>query len=109
MGLFGKRHQEEHDYRSEKRDDNRAEAALAIVSGRLTFLQALTSHLVAELPPKKRERLLEELREVVSGLMALPPPAWVPPRGEQDYHDEIRRDLELLIEKTANLTKPIIR
>lgn len=103
MGLFGKRGRQQRD------NDHDTETAIAVISARLTFLQALASHLVAELPARKRDLLLEQLREAVSGLILLPPPVWVPPAGEQDYRDELRRDMELLIEKTANLARPMTR
>lgn len=103
MGLFGKRGQQQ------RGNNDGTETAIAVISARLTFLQTLTSHLVAELPARKRDLLLEQLRDAIGGLMLLPPPVWVPPAGEQDYRDELRRDMELLIEKAANLAKPMNR
>ena len=72
MGLFGRRRQQERD------NVNDMEKTIAVISGRLRFLEALTSHLVAELPPKKRDSLLEQVREVVGGLKVLPSPTHVP-------------------------------
>jgi hypothetical protein len=71
-GFVGRRRQQERD------NVNDMEKAIAVISGRLRFLEALTSHLVAELPPKKRDSLLEQVREVVGGLEVLPPPPHVP-------------------------------
>jgi hypothetical protein len=62
MRLFGKRRQEERDNVKAKELDD-MEKAIAVISARLRFLEALTSHLVVELPPKKRDSLLEQVRD----------------------------------------------
>jgi hypothetical protein len=95
MGLFGRRRQQERD------NVNDMEKAIAVISARLRFLEALTSHLVAELPPKKRDSLLEQVREVVGGLEVLPPPTHVPPGREQEFHNELSSAMQVLIEKTT--------
>ena len=100
MGLFGKRRQEERDnVKTKKLDD--MEKAIAVISARLRVLEAVTSHLVAELPPKKRDRLLEQVREVVGGLKVLPSPTHVPPGREQEFHNELCSAMQVLIEKTT--------
>ena len=93
MGLFGRRRQQERD------NVNDMEKAIAVISGRLRFLEALTSHLVADLPPEKR--VLEQVREVVGGLKVLPPPTHVPPGREQEFYNELSRAMQVLIEKTT--------
>jgi hypothetical protein len=96
MGLFGRRRQQVRD------NVNDMEKAIAVISGRLRFLEALTSHLVAELSPKKRDSLLEQVREeVVGGLKVLPPPRHVPPGREQEFYDELSRAMNVLIEQTT--------
>ena len=95
MGLFGRRRQQERD------NVNDMEKTIAVISGRLRFLEALTSHLVAELPPEKRDGLLEQVREVVGGLKALPPPTHVPPGREQEFHNQLSSAMQVLIEKTT--------
>jgi len=99
MGLFGKRRQEERDKVKKNLDD--MEKAITVISARLRFLEALTSHLVAELPPKKRDSLLEQVREVVGGLKVLPTPTHVSPGREQEFHDELSSAMQVLIEKTT--------
>lgn len=99
MGLFGKWRQQERDNRKTKELDD-IEKAIAVISARLRFLEALTSHLVAELPPKKRDSLLEQVREVVGELKALPPPAHVPTGTEPEFHKELRSAMQILIENT---------
>ena len=101
MGLFGKWRQEERDNVKTKELDD-MEKAIAVISGRLRFLEALTSHLVVELPPKKRDSLLEQVREVVGGLEVLPPPTHVPPGREQEFHKELSSAMQIIIEKTTN-------
>ena len=96
MGLFGRRRQQERD------NVNDMEKTIAVISGRLRFLEALTSHLVAELPPEKRDGLLEQVREVVGGLEVLPPPAHVPPGRAQEFQNELRSAMQVVIEKTTN-------
>jgi hypothetical protein len=109
MGLFGKRHQQERDnVQNEERYD--IENAITAISARLRFLEALTYELVAELPPTKRDRLLQQLREVVGELKVLPPPMHVPPGREQEFRNVLRSALQVLIEKTTNLkSRPINR
>ena len=100
MGWFRKRRQQ--DAKEEKPDET-----IALIGARLTFLEALTSQLVAELPPERRNLLLKQLQGVVGGLIVLPPPKWVPPSREQDFRDELRRRIQVLIEHTTNLkTEP---
>ena len=101
MGLFGKQRQEERDNVKTKELDD-VEKAIAVISARLRFLEALTSHLVAELSPKKRDSLLEQVREVVGGLEVLPPPTHVPPGRAQEFHNELRSAMQVVIEKTTN-------
>jgi hypothetical protein len=101
MGLFGKRRQEERDNVKTKELDD-MEKAIAVISGRLRFLEALTSHLVVELPPKKRDNLLEQVREVVGGLEVLPPPTHVPPGREKEFRNELSSAMQIIIEKTTN-------
>ena len=100
MGWFRKRRQQDakQDAKEEKPDET-----IALIGARLTFLEALTSQLVAELPPERRNLLLEQLQKVVGGLIVLPPPKWVPPSREQDFRDELRRRIRVLIEHTTNL------
>ena len=100
MGLFGKQRQEERDNVKTKELDD-VEKAIAVISARLRFLEALTSHLVAELPPKKRDSLLEQVREVVGGLEVLPPPTHVPRGREQEFHNELSSAMQVIIEKTT--------
>jgi hypothetical protein len=100
MGLFGKRRQEERDNVKTKELDD-MEKAIAVISARLRFLEALTSHLVAEMPPKKRDSLLEQVREVVGGLKVLPPPTHVPPGREQEFHNVLSSAMQVIIEKTT--------
>jgi len=100
MGLFGKQRQEERDNVKTKELDD-VEKAIAVISGRLRFLEALTSHLVAELPPERRDGFLEQVREVVGGLKVLPPPRHVPPGREQEFYNELSRAMQVLIEKTT--------
>jgi hypothetical protein len=107
MGLFGKQRQEERDNVKTKELDD-MEKAIAVISARQRFLEALTSHLVAELPPKKRDSLLEQVREVVGGLEVLPPPTHIPPRRAQEFRNELRSAMQIMIEKTTN-RRPIAR
>jgi hypothetical protein len=92
MSFFWKRRQQE----KEERYD--MDKAITAISARLRFLEALTAELVAELPPTKRARLLQHLREVVRELKILPPRISVPPSKEQEFHDELHRAVEVLIE-----------
>jgi hypothetical protein len=100
MGLFGKQRQEERDNVKTKELDD-VEKAIAVISARLRFLEALTSHLVAEMPPKKRDSLLEQVREVVGGLKVLPPPTHVRPGREQEFYNELSSAMQVIIEKTT--------
>src|SRR5437868_13903202 len=108
MGWFGKQRQEERDNVKTKELDD-IEKAIAVISARLRFLEALTSHLVAELPPKKRDSLLEQVREVVGGLTALPPPTHVPPGREQEFHSELSSAMKVLIEQQTTKRSPTHR
>ena len=96
MGWFRKRRQQ--DAKEEQPNET-----IALIGARLTFLEALTSQLVAELPPERRNLLLEQLQEVVGGLIVLPPPKWVSPSREQDFRDELSRRIRVLIEHTTKL------
>jgi hypothetical protein len=100
MRLFSKRAQQGYEHPKEEPDD--IAKAIALISARQTFLEALTSQLVAELPPKKRDNLLQQLREVVRGLTLLPPPIHMQSHREQDFYDELRRVMQILIEKTKS-------
>ena len=101
MGLFGKWRQQEG--APEKTEEQAIDLvkAIAVIGARQAFLQALTWHLVTELPPKKRDYLLEELQEAVRGWMILPPPVYVSSHTEQDFRDELRRAMQILIEKST--------
>jgi hypothetical protein len=101
MALFGKRDDQER--APEETVD--VEKAIAAIGARQAFLEALTLHLVTELAPKKRENLLGQLQDVVSGLMIRPPPLYVSSRTEQDFRDELRRATQILIEKSTR-SKP---
>ena len=91
------------DVKTEEPNNTEMEKAIAEISARLRFLEALTSHLAAELPPKKLDILLERLQEVVGDLVVVPPPEWVPPSREKDFDDELRSAMRLLIEQTTRL------
>jgi hypothetical protein len=98
------------DVKTEEPNNTEMEKAIAEISARLRFLEALTSHLAAELPPKKLDILLERLQEVVGDLVVVPPPEWVPPSREKDFDDELRSAMRLLIEQTTHLKRrPINR
>jgi hypothetical protein len=97
MKWFGKRHQQH----AEKPHD--IEKAIAVISARLIFLETLTSQLVLDLPPKKRDHLLEQVQQAISGRLVFPPPEWVPASGEQDFRDELRRSMRIIIEKTRGI------
>ena len=105
VNFFWKRRQRERD-EMEKEDRHHMGRAIAAISGRLRFLEALTADLVAELSPAKRDRLLQHLRDVVRELKILPPPIGVPPGKEQEFHDELRRALEILIENSDTKIRP---
>src|SRR3974390_3215744 len=107
MALFGRRRQKERDsVPSEVRD--RIETAIAVVSARVRFLEALTFELVADLPPAKRDRVLRQLQEVVGELQALPAPMHVSPGREEEFFNVLRTAMQVLIEKTAK-ARPISR
>lgn len=101
MNFFWKRrHQERDNMVNEERYD--VNEALATISARLRFLEALATDLVAELSPAKRERLLQHLGEVVRDLRVLPTPASVPPGKEQEFHDVLRNAVQVLVEKSEH-------
>jgi hypothetical protein len=99
MGLFGKRHQEERTPPKEATTD--VGKAIAAISARQRFLDALLLELVKELSPKKRDNLLIQLKEDIGGLVVLPPPSYVPSDNQQDFQDELRRAMKVLIEKAT--------
>jgi hypothetical protein len=96
MSWFGKRRQQG----PALDEEIDLEKAIAEISARQAFLQALTFRLVAELSPKKRDSLLEELQEVVPLLMLCPPP-YVSSHKEQDFKDEVRHAMQVLLEWTT--------
>jgi hypothetical protein len=105
MRFFWKWHRQERDNRDDSRQKDERydmEKAITRVSARLKFLEAFTAELVAELPPTKRARVLQNLREVVREQKIFPPPTSVPPGKEQEYQDEIRRAVEVLIESSED-------
>ena len=104
MSFFWKRRQQERD-NMEKPDRYDLDKAITTISARLRFLEALTADIVAELPPTKRDRLLQHLREVVRELNILPPPTSVPLGKEQEFHDVLRSAVQVLIENS----KPKVR
>ena len=97
MRFLWKRRQQERD-NIEKRYD--MDEAISTISARLRCLEVLATDLVAELPPTKRNRLLQHFGEAVRELQAFPTPRSVPPGKEQEYHDELRRAVEVLIENS---------
>jgi hypothetical protein len=99
MSFFSKWRQQEHE-NTEKEERHDMDKAITTISARLKFLETLTAELVAELPPTKRARILQNLREAARGQMIFPPPTSVPPGKEQEYHDELRRAVEVLIENS---------
>ena len=101
MSFFWKWRQQERD-NTEKEERHDMDRAITTISARLRFLEALTAELVAELPPTKRARVLQNLREFVREQKIFPPPTSVPPGKEQEYHDEIRRAVEVLIESSED-------
>ena len=109
MGLFGNWRQRERDG-GQNEDRHDIENAIVVISARLRFLEALTCELVAELPPTKRDRVLQQLREVVGELKIFALPTHVPPRREQEFHKVLSSALQVLIERTSNLKpRPIKR
>ena len=99
MSFFSKWRQQERE-NTEKEERHDMDKAITTISARLKFLETLTAELVAELPPTKRARILQNLREAARGQMIFPPPTYVPPGKEQEYHDELRRAVEVLIENS---------
>jgi hypothetical protein len=98
MRFFWKRRQQERDnMEKERRYD--MEKAITTISARLRFLEALTADLVCELPPTRRDRVLQHLGEVVRELNILPPPISVPPGKEQEFRDALRSAAQVLLEK----------
>jgi hypothetical protein len=83
-----------------KEERYNADKAIATISARLRFLEALTADLVAELPPTKRDRLLRHLGVVVRELNIFPPPISVPLGKEQEFHDALRSAMQVLIENS---------
>ena len=103
MRFFWRWRQQERDNRDDRlQKDDRYEKGITRVSARLKFLEALTIELLAELPPNKRARVLHNLREAVREQKIFPPPTSVPPGKEQEYHDEMRRAVEVLIENSED-------
>ena len=101
MGFFKRRQQERDKVQIEEHYD--VENAVAEISARIRFLEALMCELVVELSPNKRDRLLQQLEEVVAGLKILPPPVHVPPGREQKFHTELSSALQVLVERMKNL------
>lgn len=99
MSFFWKWRQQARD-NTEKEERHDMERAITTISARLTFLEALTAELIAELPPTKRARVLQNLRQFVGEQKIFPPPISVPPDKEQEFHDELRRAVKILIEKS---------
>jgi hypothetical protein len=98
MSFFWKRRQQERGTMEREECYDMGEA-ITTISARLRFLEALAADLVAELPPTKRDRLLQHLEGVVRGLHAIPPPTSVPPGKEQQFRDVLRSAMQVLIEK----------
>ena len=111
MGLFGKWRQRERTPAQEEpaltEKINDAEKEMVAIRARQTFLEVLTLLLVTELPPKKREALMEKLQERVRGLIVMPPPAYIPPHRQDDFHEELRRIMQVFIERTPG-QKPTV-
>ena len=99
MHFFGKRRPQKHDDATER---DKMEKAIAAMSARLEGLEALTFGLVAELPPAKRDRLLQRFREVCAERCVLPPPACVPGNRAEEFRNELRRVMQIYIEKAFN-------
>ena len=104
MSFFWRRRQEERgNMVKEERHD--MDEALTTISARLRFLEILTADLVAELPPTKRDRLLQHLGEATRELRVFPPPISVPPGKEHEFHDVLRSAVQALIEKSEHKGK----
>jgi hypothetical protein len=99
MRFFGKRRPQKHDDAAER---DEIEKAIAAMSARLEGLEALTFGLVAELPSNKRDRLLQRFREVCAERCVLPPPKCVPDHRVEDFRNELRRVMQIYIEKAFN-------
>ena len=99
MSFFSKWRQQERE-NTEKEERHDMDKAISTISARLKYLETLTAELVAELPPTKRARILQNLREAAREQKIFPPPTYVPPGKEQEYHDELRRAVEVLIENS---------
>ena len=97
MRFLWKRRQQERD-NVEKRYD--MDEAISTISARLRCLEVLAADLVAELPPTKRDRLLQHFGEAVRELQAFPTPRSVPPGKEQEFHNALRSAMKILIEKS---------
>jgi hypothetical protein len=105
MRFFWKWRQQEHnniDDSLHKGVRHDVEKAITRISARLKFLEAFTAELAAELPANKRTRVLQNLREVVREQKIFPPPTYVPPGDGQEYYDEMRRAVEVLIESSED-------
>ena len=102
MSFWKRREQEPEPDNVEKEQRHDMDEAITSISARLRFLEALTADLVAELPPTKRDRLLQHLGDVVRDLHVLPPPVSVPAGKEQEYHDVLRSAVQILLEKSEH-------
>jgi hypothetical protein len=100
MSFWKRREQEPDTMAKEERHD--MDEAITAISARLRVLEALTADLVGELPPNKRDRLLQHLGDVVRELHVLPAPVSVPAGKEQEYHDVLRSAVQILIEKSEH-------
>jgi hypothetical protein len=101
MAWFGRRRQQERD------NVNDMERAIAVISARLRFLEALTPYLLAELPPERRDGLLEQVRKAVGGLKVLPPPTHVPPGREQEFYNELSRAMIVSLTECSDAHAPL--
>ena len=99
MSLFGRRLKKQRAPPKEEAAD--LGKAIAAISARQRFLDALLLELVKELSAKKRENLLVQLKEDIGGLAVLPPPNYVPSGNQQDFQDELRRAMKVLVEKAT--------
>ena len=107
MSFFWKRRQVPDNGEKEERFD--VDQAIATISARLRFLEILTADLVAELPPTKRDRLLQHLDERVGSLTTLTPPASVPTDKNLVFRDELRGALGVLIQNSKPRGKAPIK
>jgi len=97
MRFLWKRRQQERD-NFEKRYD--MDEAITMISARLRLLEAFAADVVAELPPTKRDRILQHLGEVVREQQVFPPPGSVPPGKEQQFQEVLRSAMRILSEKS---------